>query len=118
MSDANLRDNLNDLAYTQAVKMAGYVRDKSHEFLRSLLANENNFAGISVSDVALHPSNSVIANPSEDLNEVPLTDTVSSFNSSESRTFSFASGVEEPNVSETERVDTLPGSSSFEELDV
>ena len=100
------------------MKMAGYVRDKSHEFLRSLLANENNFAGISVSDVTLHPSNGAITDPSENPNEVSLTDTVSSFNSSESSDFSFASDVvEEPNISETESVDTLSGSASLE-LDV
>ena len=117
MPGSNLKDDLNDLALTQAMKMAGYVRDKSHEFLRSLLANENNFAGISVSDVTIHPSNGAITNPSEDSNEVSLTDTVSSFNSSENSDFSFASGVEEPNISETESVDTLSGSASLE-LDV
>ena len=117
MPGSNLKDDLNDLALTQAMKMAGYVRDKSHEFLRSLLANENNFAGMSVSDVTIHPSNGATTNPSEGLNEVSLTDTVSSFNSSESSGFSFASGVEEPNVSETESVDTLSGSASLE-LDV
>ena len=118
MSSPNLRDDLDNLAHTQALQMASYVRNKSHKILRGLLANENNFAGISVSDVALHPSDDAMTNPSEDSNEVSLTDTVSSFNSSESTSFSFASGVEEPNVSETELVDTLPGSSSFEELDV
>ena len=118
MPGSNLKDDLNDLALTQAMKMAGYVRDKSHEFLRSLLANENNFAGISVSDVSLHPSNGAMTNPSEDSNEVSLTDTVSSFNSSENSDFSFASDVEEPNISETEPVDTLSGAASFEELDV
>ena len=117
MSGPNLKDDLNGLALTQAMKMAGYVRNKSHEFLRSLLANENNFAGMSVSDVTIHPSNGATTNPSEDLNEVSLTDTVSSFNSSESSGFSFASGVEEPNISETESVDTLSGSASLE-LDV
>ena len=118
MPGSNLKDDLNDLALTQAMKMASYVRDKSHEFLRSLLANENNFAGISVSDVSLHPSNGAMTNPSEDSNEVSLTDTVSSFNSSENSDFSFASDVEEPNISETEHVDTLSGAASFEELNV
>ena len=117
MPGSNLKDDLNDLALTQAMKMAGYVRDKSHEFLRSLLANENNFAGISVSDVTLHPSNGAITDPSENPNEVSLTDTVSSFNSSENSDFSFASDVEESNISETESVDTLSGSASLE-LDV
>ena len=117
MPDANLKNDLNDLAYTQAVKMAGYVRDECHRILRGLLANENNFAGISVSDVAIHPSKGAMTNPSEDSNEVSLTDTVSSFNSSENSDFSFASDVEEPNISETESVDTLSGSASLE-LDV
>ena len=119
MSGPSLKDDLNGLALTQAMKMAGYVRNKSHKILRSLLANENNFAGISVSDVALHPSDDAMTNPSEDSNEVSLTDTVSSFNSSESSDFSFASDVvEEPNISETEPVDTLSGAASFEELNV
>ena len=98
MSGPNLKDDLNDLARTQAVKMAGYVRNESHRILRSLLANENNFAGISVSDVTLHPSNGAITDPSENSSEVSLTDTVSSFNSSENSDFPFASDANATDV--------------------
>ena len=118
MPSPNLRNDLDNLAHTQALQMASYVRNKSHQILRGLLANENNFAGISVSDVALHPSDDAMTNPSENSNEVSLTDTVSSFNASENSDFSFASDVEEPNISETEPVDTLSGAASFEELNV